>query len=187
MAKLLRFPRTRTQASEFERLLRPHVAYLYRLAYRFTGVVADAEDLVQDTLLKLYPRTPELERIEQLRPWLARVLYRQFIDFVRKRGRAGVDEDIDAPEQLSALEAGPEASAERGLQHARILEALGRLNPEQRAVVALHDIEGYRLEELEALLETPLGTLKSRLHRARRHLRLLLAMEPSRPGERVDT
>jgi len=47
----------------------------------------------------------------------------------------------------------------------RILRALDRLNPEQRAVVAMHDVEGYTLEELEKVLETPLGTLKSRLHR----------------------
>lgn len=71
-----------------------------------------------------------------------------------------------------------------GLQE-RLLDALRRLNPEQRAVVAMHDIEGYTLEELEKILEAPLVTLKSRLHRARAALRQALEMEPSAAPERV--
>jgi len=83
----------------FETLLRPHLDALYRLAYRFTGNPADAEDLVQDVLIKLYPRRAELASIERLRPWLARVLYRQFVDKSRIHARTPfaslelVDED----------------------------------------------------------------------------------------------
>jgi sigma-70-like protein len=69
------YRRARPDALNFEDLLRPQVEYLYRLAWRFTGSVADAEDLVQDVLIKLFPRTQELLEIEKLRPWLARVLY----------------------------------------------------------------------------------------------------------------
>ena len=172
--------------------MRPQVEYLYRLAWRFTGSVADAEDLVQDVLIKLFPRTRELLDIQQLRPWLARVLYRQYIDSVRQRARSpivelvsdteGEDNPLDA---LPATKDGPEENAERSGQRERILRALDRLNPEQRAVVAMHDVEGYSLEELETMLETPLGTLKSRLHRARQRLRALLPMEPFSAGERV--
>ena len=194
MPPVLRFGRTRTAASKFEDLLRPQVEYLYRLAWRFTGSVADAEDLVQDVLLKLYPRTRELLDIERLRPWLAKVLYRQYIDFFRKRARSplvelaadseGEDDPLDT---LPALEDGPEDHAERSRLRERILAALKRLSPEQRAVVTMHDVEGYSLEELETILETPLGTLKSRLHRARRRLRALLPMEPFSAGERVNS
>ena len=194
MPPVLRFGRTRTAASKFEDLLRPQVEYLYRLAWRFTGSVADAEDLVQDVLLKLYPRTRELLDIERLRPWLAKVLYRQYIDFVRERARSplvelaadseGEDDPLDT---LPALEDGPEDHAERSRLRERILAALERLSPEQRAVVTMHDVEGYSLEELETILETPLGTLKSRLHRARRRLRALLPMEPFSAGERVNS
>jgi RNA polymerase sigma factor (sigma-70 family) len=189
----LRFGRTRTAASKFEDLLRPQVEYLYRLAWRFTGSVADAEDLVQDVLLKLYPRTRELLDIEQLRPWLAKVLYRQYIDFVRERARsplaelAADSEGEDNPlDTLPAVEGGPEDHAELSQLRERILAALERLSPEQRAVVAMHDVEGYSLEELATILETPLGTLKSRLHRARQRLRTLLPMEPFPAGERVN-
>ena len=186
------YRRARPAESNFEDLLRPQVEYLYRLAWRFTGSVADAEDLVQDVLTKLFPRTEELLEIERLRPWLARVLYNQYVDSVRQRSRspivelvAGVEGEENPLDALPAAKDGPEAEAERTGQRERILRALDRLNPEQRAVVAMHDVEGYSLEELETMLETPLGTLKSRLHRARQRLRALLPMEPFSVGERV--
>src|SRR6266850_6068124 len=109
------YRRARPAALNFEDLLRPQVEYLYRLAWRFTGSVADAEDLVQDVLIKLFPRTRELLEIERLRPWLARVLYRQFVDSIRKQARSpnagfaddaeGEDNPLDA---LPAMEDGPE-------------------------------------------------------------------------------
>jgi RNA polymerase sigma factor (sigma-70 family) len=178
----------------FEDLLRPQVEYLYRLAWRFTGSVADAEDLVQDVLLKLYPRTQEMLEIQRLRPWLAKVLYHQYVDSVRQRARTPVLEVVgadadgkdDPMEEVPATTEGPEEHAERSGLRERILVALRQLNAEQRAVVAMHDVEGYSLEELEAMLETPLGTLKSRLHRARQRLRELLAMEPFSIRERVN-
>jgi RNA polymerase sigma-70 factor (ECF subfamily) len=192
MPPVFPFRRTRTAASKFEDILRPHVEYLYRLAWRFTGNKADAEDLVQEVLLKLYPRAQELFDIEQLRPWLARVLYHQYVDLVRRRARSpiadssvGTEGNDDPLDGLPTSEEGPEEHAERGQWHERILWALDQLNPDQRAVVAMHDIEGYSLEELETILETPIGTLKSRLHRARDRLRGLLAMEPFSTGERV--
>lgn len=192
MTRVLPFWRRRPAASEFEDLLRPHVEHLYRLAHRFTGRASDAEDLVQEVLVKLYPRTRELKGIEQLRPWLSRVLYRQFVDSVRKRGRSPIDqpatdasEDGDALERLPSEEEGPEERVERSLRQEHILRAFDQLNSEQRALLALHDIEGYSLEELEITLETPLGTLKSRLHRARLRLRTLLPMEPFAASRRV--
>lgn len=186
------YRRARPAAVNFEDLLRPQVEYLYRLAWRFTGNVADAEDLVQDVLLKLYPRTKELLDIERLRPWLAKVLYRQYVDSLRQQARSpiaalAVDGDAggDPFDALPALRDGPEEHAERSGWRERILAAMEQLSPEQRAVVAMHDIEGYKLEELQTILDTPLGTLKSRLHRARQHLRALLPMEPFSAGERV--
>lgn len=189
MVRVLWFGRTQSAAANFEGLLRPHVEFLHRLAWRFTGSVADAEDLVQDLLLKLYRRRGDLAAVQQLRPWLAKVLYRQYVDLVRQRARLpgagladGADEELEA---LPGEEAGPEQHAERGEWRERILAALAQLNAEQRAVVVMHDIEGYVLEELEGILQTPLGTLKSRLHRARQKLRTHLGMEPFAAGERV--
>lgn len=189
MSLISLFRRRRGAAGRFEELLRPHVEYLYRLAWRFTGNASDAEDLVQDLLLKLYPRTAELAAVETLRPWLVRVLYRHYVDSVRERARRPAIEatvgDEDPLEQVPSEAEGPEAHAERMRLQGRLLDALRTLNPEQRAVVTMHDIEGYTLEELEKILEAPLGTLKSRLHRARAALRRELDMEPSGAAERV--
>jgi len=191
MAPVSPYRQTRPAESNFEDLLRPQVEYLYRLAWRFTGSVSDAEDLVQDVLLKLFPRTKELLEIDKLRPWLARVLYRQYVDSVRRKSRSPIELVYDADGEDNPLDAlpaaneGPEEHAERSSWRERILEALEQLNPEQRAVIAMHDVEGYSLEELETILETPLGTLKSRLHRARQRMRSLLPMEPFSGGERV--
>ena len=191
MAPVSPYRQTRPAESNFEDLLRPQVEYLYRLAWRFTGSVPDAEDLVQDVLLKLFPRTRELLGIDKLRPWLARVLYRQYVDSVRKKSRSPIELVYDADGEDNSLDAlptakeGPEEHAERTSLRDSLLEALRQLNPEQRAVIAMHDVEGYSLEELETILETPLGTLKSRLHRARQRMRALLPMEPFSGGERV--
>ena len=189
MLKVYPFSRSRAVSPDFQQLLRPHVNFLYRLAYRFTGVAADAEDLVQDTLLKLLPRVHEMRALDKIRPWLARVLYRQFVDFVRKRGRTpsdpaqtGGDEVL---EEMTSDDGGPEELADRELQYEQVLQALDRLGTEHRVVVAMHDIAGYSLEEMEEILETPVGTLKSRLHRARNRLRAVLAMEPVSGNQRV--
>jgi len=193
MSTVSPYRKARPAELNFDDLLRPQVEYLYRLAWRFTGSVADAEDLVQDVLLKLFPRTEEMLAIQKLRPWLARVLYHQYVDSVRQRARSPALEvvgdtegDDDPLDTLPAAVAGPDEQAEQGAWRERLVAALGQLNPEQRAVIAMHDVEGYSLEELETMLETPLGTLKSRLHRARQRLRALLPMEPFSGGKRVN-
>ncbi len=165
----------------FEALLEPHVGYLFRLAYHFCGNQDDAEDLVQDLLAKLYPRAAELRDLEQLRPWLARVLYRMYIDRCRSVARSPVLRplgDATDADQCAHPAPGPEAAAENdGLQQ-RLTHALGQLNSDQRAVVILHDIEGYTLAELQDVLGAPLGTLKSRLNRAHSQLRQQLETGP---------
>ncbi|NIR31860.1 MAG: RNA polymerase sigma factor [Gammaproteobacteria bacterium] len=197
MDALLKLWRRRVSASEFEALVQPHIHHLYRLAYRFTGSVADAEDLVQDVLTKLLARSRELRSIDQPRPWLTRVLYHQFVDDVRALARepASPPESEADPSAQEHPPAGEGATPEGALEHeftvARLQAALGRLSEAQRAVLALHDMEGYTLPELSTMLELPIGTLKSRLHRARAALRAQLGaggeggMEPSAASERV--
>lgn len=168
--------------TDFEALLRPQFAYLYRIAYRFTGNKPDAEDLVQELLVKLYRRSKELSKVSHLRPWLVRVLYRMFIDNERKQKRSPLrlvksrpDSEAEDPlDRIAGLQPDPEQYAQRRNLAQHLEQALNQLGKDQRAVIVLHDIEGYRLAELETLLEVPLGTIKSRLHRGRAALREIL-------------
>jgi RNA polymerase sigma factor (sigma-70 family) len=170
------------KAPDFESLLLPHVEYLYRISYRFTGNREDAEDLVQDLLVKLYPRRQDLVGVAKLRPWLVRVLYRLFVDNNRKQKRSPLrliknrpEADTEDPlEQVPGKEPNPEEYTLGRILGKRIERALNMLGKDHRAIITLHDIEGYQLTELETLLEVPLGTLKSRLHRARARLREIL-------------
>lgn len=162
----------RSDSDRFEQLVFPHIDHLYRLAFRFTGRREDAEDLVQDLLVKLYGRQQEVATIEKLRPWLAQVLYRLFIDQVRQQKRQpSVDENEADCDVFENPEDGPEQLVQQAIVQDRLQQAFTTLNDDQRALLALHDIEGYTLAELESVLETPIGTLKSRLHRARQKLR----------------
>ncbi len=174
------------QADRFEILLKPFIPFLYQLAWRFTGTQADAEDLVQDLLAKLYPRRKDLEKIENLRAWLARVLYRQYVDHLRMQSRTPVDladtgtdpdEELDIPVPI-------DPDQEEAQLIAQIERLLPRLNDDQRLLLVLHDVEGYTLNEIQTMTDSPIGTLKSRLNRARKKLRDL--MEPFSANERVN-
>lgn len=165
----------RSNSDKFEQLVSPHIDHLYRLAFRFTGRREDAEDLVQDLLVKLYRRRQEVETVEKLRPWLAQVLYRLFIDQVRQqKRRPSIDEGEADCDVFENPDDGPEQLVQQAIVQDRLQQAFTSLNDDQRALLALHDIEGYTLVELETVLETPIGTLKSRLHRARQKLREML-------------
>jgi len=160
--------------SSFEELVAPHIDRLYRLGYRFSGTQHDAEDLVQELLVKLYPRGKELANIEKLGPWLSRSLYHLFIDQTRRATSSpvalakGVGVEL---ESVACVNAGPDENMLNQQQFATLEKALFTLNFDQRTLIAMHDMEGYTLPELTTMLDTPLGTLKSRLHRARAILR----------------
>jgi RNA polymerase sigma factor (sigma-70 family) len=193
---------TRTRASgatgaaaEFEKLMREHVPALYRSAYRWTGAVDRAEDLVQQLLLRLYPRLAELRELDALRPWALRVMYRLFIDEHRRERASPVqfgaemaaDPELPAAEDEAWIDPGPGPAelTEQALTQERLLRAWERLGEEHRVVLALHDIEDYTLPELARIMDIPLGTLKSRLHRARARLRELLTAERIIAADRV--
>jgi len=163
----------------FERLVRPHFDRLYRLAWRLTAHKAEAEDLFQELLIKAFGKLDVLVEIDEPGSWLCRVMYNLFIDerrrFARRRLHT-VEEGALAGDGLAGLP-GPDDPAydQRQLEKVRHLDkALARLSDEHRIVVLLHDAEGYKLSEIQEITGTPVGTVKSRLHRARARLRELL-------------
>jgi RNA polymerase sigma-70 factor (ECF subfamily) len=172
--------RRRQDPELFMRLVTPHLHALHRLAFRFTTQTSSAEDLVQELLTRLYARAERLDKIEKLRPWLARALYNLFIDERRRWIRNPLcnaleptDEDIGDGTQKHATT--PEFHAEMRILTQTLQELLGKLPEDQRAVVLLRDVEGYELHETADILGIPLGTAKSRLHRA--HLQLQNALQ----------
>ena len=174
-------------ADRFERLMRPQVDSLYRFAFRLRGAREDAEELVQAFLTKMYQKLDQLETIEKPGPWLRRGLYNLYVDDYRRRQReAGLfsaDEAIDDSSDDSDTTLIEAARVETS---ARILDAVQQLNPDQRNLVLLHHTEGYTLNELSGILQVPLGTLKSRLHRAHNELKKSLSTEPFIEPDRVN-
>ena len=171
---------SRLDKHRFTALVRPHFDALYSAAWRLTRNAADSEDLVQDVCLKAYQRLDDLESAEYPKAWLLRVLYNQFVDTYRSRSTSPVDlagtgEDSAEPDSLVASEARPEELVDDERQRDAIIRAMSILNSEACSLLALHDIEGYSLQELEELTGMPAGTIKSRLYRTRTRLGRLLS------------
>ncbi len=170
---------TAEQNLAFERLVRPHFERLYRLAWRLTGAKAEAEDLFQELLVKAFGKLDDLVEVDEPASWLCRVMYNLFIDerrrFARRRLHTVEEGNLpgDGLEGMPGAE-DPVRDSERLEQLQRLDNALAQLSDEHRVVVLLHDTEGYKLSEIQELTGTPVGTVKSRLHRARARLREIL-------------
>ncbi|MFW5825789.1 MAG: RNA polymerase sigma factor [Marinobacter sp.] len=189
-------PFRRSRARQFEDCVRPHLGGMYRFAYRLTGQREDAEDLVQDVLVKLYPRAEELFGVEQPGAWLNRVLYRRFVDLTRKHGRqadrrasAIMSEEAgrDFLDSLVDTAADPEGQLGETQLRRAVATALDSLSPDQRTLLLLHEVDGWRQEDIAEVLGIAEGTVKSRLHRCRASLRKTMEMElePFLHGRRV--
>ena len=170
---------TERNKQSFEILVRPHFDRLYRLAFRLTGRKAEAEDLFQELLIKAFGKLDDLVTIDEPGSWLSRVMYNLFVDeqrrFARRRMHT-VEEGFlpgDGLEGLAGTD-NPEKNQQRLEQLGKLDAALAQLSDEHRLVVLLHDTEGYKLEEIHGLIGIPVGTVKSRLHRARARLREIL-------------
>ncbi|WNQ13205.1 sigma-70 family RNA polymerase sigma factor [Paenibacillus aurantius] len=148
----------------FARLVTLYKDRVYRHAYGMLGDRMEAEDMAQEAFLKAYYALPGLESEYAFSSWLMRIATNLCKDRLLKR------------DKLRRVEGGPyEEAASEGNRDQEtplyIREALGRLSVEHREVILLHDLQGYRYEEIAVLLEIPVGTVKSRLHAARVSLR----------------
>jgi len=163
------------RARKFEKLIRPHLPALHRYAFRLAGSRDDAEDLVQDLLVRLYEKQIAIEKLDNPQTWLLKVLYRLFVDWKRKSHRTPTLLNHDNAEEILADLTHEHFTPEQQLQQRQVQRdinlALTQLNEDYRIMILLHDVEGFTLQELHEVLETPIGTLKSRLHRGRQQLR----------------
>jgi RNA polymerase sigma-70 factor (ECF subfamily) len=159
----------------WEQIVTEHSARVYRLAYRLTGNQHDAEDLTQETFVRVF-RSLSTYTPGTFEGWLHRITTNLFLDQVRRRRRIRIDPWGDGTDQI----AGPIGlSPERGYEHANldqdVQRALDALPPEFRAAVVLCDMEGLSYEEIAVTLGIKLGTVRSRIHRGRAQLRQALA------------
>lgn len=160
-----------------------YAKHVYAIAYRMAGNEADARDLAQEAFIRVWKALRRIEPDAALEGWLYRIVTNLYIDLLRRRPRArarSLDEPIATREgQMAREHADPEADVERivldRLVDRRVQEALLGLREDLRMVVVLADIEGYPYEEIAEMMGVPIGTIKSRLHRARRTLRDRLA------------
>ena len=174
----------------WQSIVEQHASRVYRLAYHLTGNQHDAEDLTQDVFVRVF------NSLSQYTPgtfegWLHRITTNLFLDKMRRKARIRFDfmADDDGAVATSASfdrverSGQPEDAFEMGHMGADIIEALADLPPEYRAAVVLSDIEGLSYEEIAVTLGIKLGTVRSRLSRARARLRESLAHHaPTRGG-----
>ena len=174
---------SKKRQQSFTALVQPHLERMYRLAYRLTAHREDAQDLVQDVLLKLYPQSDRLAEIKAIGPWVSRIVYNLFIDrqrqYASRRLRIVSHPELSAdPDRAQALQASTEALVEGEFTISRLQTALAQLSDDHRVVINLHDVEGYTLTEIAEITGVSLGTLKSRRQRARERLQKLLDEGP---------
>jgi RNA polymerase sigma-70 factor, ECF subfamily len=172
-------PQTWTPPS-WEEIVSTHSARVYRLAYRLTGNQHDAEDLTQEVFVRVF-RSLSTYTPGTFEGWLHRITTNLFLDMVRRRQRIRFDAlGDDAAERLPSREPSPAQHFNDTHFDADVQQALDTLAPEFRAAVVLCDIEGLSYEEIAATLGVKLGTVRSRIHRGRSHLRK--ALEHRAPG-----
>src|SRR5436853_3938867 len=169
----------------FAELATPFMSALYAAALRMTRNPSDAEDLVQETYLRAYRGFGGFREGTNLKAWLYRILTNTFINQYRAKKRRPDQVDLDDVEDfyifrrlggLEAADAARTAEAEvlEGIPDAEVKEALESIPEQFRMAVILADVEGFSYKEIADILDVPIGTVMSRIHRGRRALQKAL-------------
>ena len=158
----------------WDELVRQHADRVYRLAYRLSGNQHDAEDLTQETFIRVF-RSVQNYQPGTFEGWLHRITTNLFLDMVRRRSRIRMEALPEDYDRVPADEPNPEQIYHDSHLGPDLQAALDSLAPEFRAAVVLCDIEGLSYEEIGATLGVKLGTVRSRIHRGRQALREHLA------------
>lgn len=162
---------------EFEREALPHMDALYNFALRMTGDGDDANDLVQDTFLKAFRFFDKFERGTNCKAWLFRIMKNTFINSYRKKTKEPDKVDYEEVENFyenvkpsSTDSAHLEKEIYDNLLDDEISSAIASLPDDFKTVIILSDIEGFTYDEIADFIDCPVGTVRSRLHRARKML-----------------
>ena len=163
----------------FGELVRRYQDRLFNTVYRLLDHSEDAQDVVQEAFFNAYQNLESFKGDSQFFTWLYRIAMNTAISLKRKqratvslsseRGGEGTIDPADASEHIQ-----PEIALERRERARTLQDALNQLSPDHRAVLVLKEIEGEKYEVIAEILAVPVGTIRSRLHRARAELRALL-------------
>jgi RNA polymerase sigma-70 factor (ECF subfamily) len=171
-AGLVRLAQGGDQAA-FTQLVRLHQRMVYRVAYGLTRNAADADDLAQETFVRAYQAIDRFRVGEPMQPWLLRITTNLAFSLFRRRRRrpeASLEAQAEAGAQW-AVNDDPADHAERSERDRQVQAAFGTLSEEHRAVLALRAVKDLSYEQIAAALKIPVGTVMSRLSRARAELK----------------
>jgi RNA polymerase sigma-70 factor (ECF subfamily) len=171
-----RSPEERREGFEQEALV--HLDALYRVALRLTANAADAQDLVQETMLRAYRSWDRYTPGTNAKGWLLTILRHLFINEYRRKSRHPETVDVDTIEPFALFqevqEEDPQGAFFDKIVDDEVLRAVDQLPEAFREAVTLSDVEGLSYEEVAKVLDVPVGTVKSRLYRGRRLLQAKL-------------
>ncbi|CAM3720459.1 MULTISPECIES: RNA polymerase sigma factor SigE [Tsukamurella] len=160
----------RSVMPSWDELVREHADRVYRLAYRLSGNAQDAEDLTQETFIRVF-RSLQSYEPGTFEGWLHRITTNLFLDMVRRRNRIRMEALPEDYERVPSDDPDPGQIYADANLNPQLQTALDALSPEFRAAVVLADIEGLSYEEVAATLGVKLGTVRSRIHRGRKSIR----------------
>jgi len=162
----------------FEDLCARHYRQAYHIAYRMTGSHASAEDLTQEAMVRAYQSFHRYRRELPFANWLYRIIVNLHIDELRRRPKAWIDSVDDMPGLLELPDVNSDPSDLVLSQEidTRLQQALNSLPKDFRTAVVLCDIEGLSYEEIAAVMQCSIGTVRSRIHRGRNQLRRFLGV-----------
>lgn len=167
----------------FEEIVTRHRNRVYAVSLRICGRQEDALDVVQDVFVAAYRKLSSFRQEALLTTWLHRLAVNASLDLARRKSRRD-HPSLETIADVADAAAGPEDLAIRADRAAAVQRALRAITPEYRAVVVLHDLQDLDYAQVAEVLGVPLGTVKSRIHRARIELAKLLGhLEPAE-GER---
>jgi RNA polymerase sigma-70 factor (ECF subfamily) len=154
----------------FEILILPHRGALLAQAYRLTGSADEAEDLVQETLVRAYTRRDMLRGSDTAKAWLHTILGNLFVNDYHRRRRGPRLVSLGRVQERASGAPSPEQVVLRRMESAALLRAVWELPGVYQDVLVLADLEGCSYQEIAARLRLPVGTVRSRLSRARRRV-----------------
>ena len=175
-----------TNGRAFDQKMQASYRKVFNMAYRLSGNRPDAEDLTQEAFIRAYRSFDDYEGDKPFENWIYRIVTRLFLDLRRARRRRVKSMSYDAPwgrddgEEIAFdipdHDANPEKQVMSRVMSEDIESVLKKLTPEQRVLVALADVEGLPHKDIAEIVGTPVGTIRSRLHRMHKTIRAQLAL-----------